>query len=106
MATTKITSIQKGIIFLMAAWSGQAKWAYTQLTSFLEQRGMVLEHFICIDIDRELDVCDLPELSGKIHGFGEAAVVKDGRITFVTALGKDKDLIDQKCEELLRFYKA
>jgi hypothetical protein len=106
MATTQITSIQKGIVFLMAEWSGQAKWAHKHLTAFLDKQKSKVEKFVCIDVDREPGVYDLPEFSGKIHGFGEAAVVKDGRIVFVTVLGKDKELADERCEELLRVYKG
>ena len=103
---TNIKSIERGIIFLMAEWSGQAKWSHKQLTEFLKQRQIAPEHFICIDVDHEPDIYDLPELSGKIHGFGEAVVVRDGRIVFVTTLGKDKSQINERFEELFRFYQA
>ena len=106
MPTTQIASIQRGVIFLMAEWSGQAKWAYKHLTAFLDKQSTKVERFVCIDIDQKPYIGDLPELSGKIHGFGEAAVVKDGRIVFVTVLGKEKELADARCEELLRFYKG
>jgi hypothetical protein len=106
MSVTQITSIQRGIVFLMAEWSGQAKWAYKHLTAFLDKQQPKVETFVCIDVDQESGVYDLPEFSGKIHGFGEAAVVKDGRIIFVTVLGKDKAQADERCEELLRFYRG
>jgi len=104
--TTNITSVQSGIVFLMAEWSGQAKWAYNQLKDFLAQHQAALDHLTCIDVDREPDIYDLPELSGKIHGCGEAAVIKNGRIVFVTELGKDKRQIQNRCEELLKIYEA
>ena len=104
--TTDITSVQRGIIFLMAEWSGSAKMAFKQLTDILAQRHTASEHLICIDVDREPGVYDLPEFFGKIHGNGEAAVVRDGRIVFVTSLGKDKSQMQERCEELLRFYEA
>jgi hypothetical protein len=65
---TNITSIQHGIVFLMAKWGGQAKWATNQLKSFLEQHQVALDHLTCIDIDPEQYICNLPEFSGKIHG--------------------------------------
>jgi hypothetical protein len=105
MPTTHIASIHNGIIFLMAEWSGQSKWAYKHLATYLEKQGISIETLASIDIDRKPYIADLPELAGKIHGFGEAAVVKDGRIVFVTVLGKDKELADERCEELLRVYK-
>ena len=106
MTADKITSIQRGIIFIMAEWSGQAKWAYKHLAEFLAQHGDALEHLVTIDIDQQPYIGNLPELSGKIHGYGEVAVVRDGHIVFVAALGREKSLIQNRCEELLRFYEA
>jgi hypothetical protein len=76
------------------------------LGDFLAQSGTALEHFTSIDVDRQPEVYDLPELSGKIHGYGEAGVVRDGCIVFVTTLGKDKSQIQERCAELLRVYVA
>ena len=73
--TTNTTSVQRGIPFLMAKWSGQSQWAYEQLTDFLGKHDGTLENLICLDIDREKDaVSTSSELAGKIHGYGEAAV--------------------------------
>jgi hypothetical protein len=102
--TTDIASVRHGIIFLMAEWSGSAQMAKKQLTDILAHHHLTSQHLICIDVDREPSVYDLPEFAGKIHGNGEAAVVRDGRIVFVTSLGKNKNLIHERCEELLRFY--
>jgi hypothetical protein len=103
---TNITSVQSGIIFLMAEWSGQAKWAFTRLEDFLFRHQLTSGHLICIDVDHEPSICNLPELAGKIHGYGEAAVIKNGKIIFVTTLGKDKDQINNRLEELLQIYRA
>jgi hypothetical protein len=73
--------------------------------SFLQERG-VSEQLVCIDIDREPEIYDVPEFSGKVHGWGEAAVVRDGRIVFVTVLGKDQTWIQEHCDELFRAYAA
>ena len=86
----------------MAEWSGPAKAAHKYLAEFLAQNPPALEHLICIDLDRQPEVYNLPELSGKIHGYGEAAVINDGFIVFATILGKEKSQISERCEELLR----
>ena len=106
MTTAEITSIQRGIILVMAEWSGQAHWVYRKLVDFLAQRGATSETLTCIDVDQDPTVYELPEFSGKIHAYGEAAVVRDGRIVFVTVLGKDKAQIQQRCAELWEFYEA
>jgi hypothetical protein len=48
----------------------------------------------------------MPEFAGKIHGWGETAIVQGGRIVFVTVLGKDQARIEEHCDELLRVYNA
>jgi hypothetical protein len=104
--TTAIQSIQRGIVFLMAEWSGGAKWAHRQLVTFLEQRGIPLEQLHILDVDRHPELYDMPEFVGRIHGWGEATVVRDGRIVFVTVLGKDQSQIQEHCDELFRAYDA
>ena len=106
MTVAAIASVQRGIVFVMAQWSGQAKWAYRQLTEFLADHPAALEHLVCIDVDHEPGVYDLPEFAGKIHGYGETAIVRDGRIVFVTVLGKDRERIQEHCEELVKVYEA
>jgi hypothetical protein len=104
MSADRIQSIKHAIVFLMAQWSGGAHLAHRHLTQFLKEHGVSPDRLITIDVDEEPGLYDLPELAGRIHGWGETAVVKDGRIVFVTVLGKDKDHIQQHCEELLRVY--
>ncbi|MEO6184644.1 MAG: hypothetical protein ABIP71_16380 [Verrucomicrobiota bacterium] len=104
--TTTIQSIKRGIVFLMAEWSGGAKWGHRHLVAFLEQRGISAEQLHVLDVDRHPELYDMPEFAGKIHGWGEAAVVRDGRIVFVTVLGKDQSRTQEHCEELLKVYDA
>lgn len=104
MSATAIQSIQHGIVFLLAEWSGGAKWAHDQLVTFLEQRGIPLERLHVLDVDRHPEVYGLPKFAGRIHGWGEAAVVRDGKIVFVSVLGKDQSRIQEHCDELFRVY--
>lgn len=106
MTTTAISSIQRGIVFLMAEWSGGAKWAHDHLVIFLKQSGISLDQLHVLDVEHHPELYDLPEFAGRIHGWGETAVVRDGRIVFVTILGKDQSRIQEHCGELLRAYDA
>lgn len=106
MNTTAIPSIQRGIVFLMAEWSGPAKLAYRQLVTSLEQRGIPREQLHVLDVDCHPELYDMPEFTGRIHGNGEAAVVRDGRIVFVMVLGIDRSRTQEHCDELLRIYDA
>jgi hypothetical protein len=104
LSAKRIQSIRHGIVFLMAEWSVGVRWAHGQLTRFLKEHDVSPDRLITIDVDEDPGLYDLPELAGRIHGWGETAVVKDGRIVFLTVLGKDKGRIQEHCEELLRAY--
>jgi hypothetical protein len=106
MTTTSITSVQRGIVFLTATWSGGAQGAFPKLVSFLEQRGFPSEQLHVFDVDEHPELYDLPEPSGKIHDWGEALVVKESQIIFVACLGKEQHFIREHCDELLRVYAA
>lgn len=104
MATTSITSIQRGIVFLMANWSGGSQWAYPKFVAFWEQHGIPSEQLHVFEVDLHPELYDLPELAGQIHGWGEAFIIKEGRIIFLTRLGKDQHLIQEHCVQLLHYY--
>jgi hypothetical protein len=106
MTTSSIASIQRGIVFLRARWSGGAEWAFPNLVSLLERHDIPSEQLHILDVDEHPELYDLPELTGKIHGWGEVLVVKDGRIVFFIRLGKDQHLFQEHCDELLRVYAA
>ena len=90
----------------MAEWSGSAKVAWRQLCESVDDYRGSKPQVIKIDLQEGEPIYDLPELAGKIHGWGEAMVVKRGEIVFFTALGKEKAEIQSRCEELLRIYEA
>lgn len=46
----------------------------------------------------------MPEFAGKIHGWQEAVVIRDGRIVFFIRLGKELRRIQEAFEELLKAY--
>ena len=97
-----ITSLKRAILFIVAEWGGQSQWAYGQLSNFLQQRGVPSEHLVCIDVDREPDIYGVPEFAEKIHGNGEAAVVRDGHIVFITTLGKDQGKIARAVRRIVK----
>ena len=106
MTSLDIHSIDRGIVFLMARWSGSSFWAHRELTSFLTRRGIAVEELIALDIDLYPQLYELPEFSGKIHGWGEAAVIRNGNVVFFAALGKDQSKVLSLCEELLQAYEG
>ncbi|HVS40461.1 MAG TPA: hypothetical protein VMS17_33195 [Gemmataceae bacterium] len=82
-----LQTIRCGILFIMAFWSGPARVAFAALKEMLmrvDPQGRL--ELIVVDTDACPELYDLPEFSGNLHGKGEAAWVKDGKIV-CTAFG-------------------
>ncbi|QDU36302.1 hypothetical protein Mal4_05870 [Maioricimonas rarisocia] len=86
-----IWSVDRGILFLMAFWSAPSIRAFTDLTEALHEASASVPQLIVLDIDGAPGVCQLPELVGRIHGYGEAVVVRDGRIVHLASLARGPD---------------
>lgn len=83
-----IKDISRGILFLMAFWSGPSVKAFAQLTEVvakLDNKG-VLE-LVVVDVDGSPALYQVPEFVGKVHGAGETAWVRDGKIVATSGLG-------------------
>jgi hypothetical protein len=76
-----VRSIRRGVLFLMAYWSGYAVQAFTGLTKVLARPDADGLELVVIDVDDSPELDALPELKGRLHhGSGEAVWVRDGRI--------------------------
>jgi hypothetical protein len=103
---TSIRDIDRGIVFLMAEWSGPAQWAWRQLCEFVGSYAGPKPNLVKIEWQDSGPVSNLPELEGKVHAWGEAVVVKHGQIVLFTVLGKEKAEVQSRCQKLLRAYEA
>src|ERR1044072_7342056 len=75
-----LATIDCGVLFVMAFWSGPARQAFVELKRVLanvDPAGRL--ELVVVDIDGCLDLCSLPEFNVK-HGVGETAWVKSGTI--------------------------
>jgi len=81
-----LATISRGILFLFAYWSGPAHMAFERLSRIVGDvdPGARLE-FVVVDIDGARRICELPEFREIVHGNGEAAWVRGGRIEAVAA---------------------
>jgi hypothetical protein len=82
-----VRSIHRGVLFLMAFWSGSAVQAFAQLTQVfatLDTRDLEL---VVADVDGSPELYELPEFNGKVHGHGETAWVLDGKIIATSGMG-------------------
>ena len=82
-----IQSIKCGILFVMAFWSGSSFLSFGRLKKALaivDPRGRL--EVVIVDTDGCPNLYEAPEFVNKLHGNGEAAWVRDGRV-LCTAVG-------------------
>jgi hypothetical protein len=83
-----IMSIGRGILFLMAFWSGHSITAFAKLTEVIARldQGGALE-LVVVDVDGSPALYQVPEFVGKVHGAGETAWIRNGKIVATSGLG-------------------
>lgn len=93
-----VHSIQHGILFLMAFWSGPSLKAFSNLTKALSDMGAGELELVAVDVDGSLDIYQLPEIKALFGGVvnapvgkGEAACCRDGRVVHAAILGSGDD---------------
>jgi hypothetical protein len=82
-----VRSIRRGILFLMSFWSGPSVQAFAKLTEVLASLDAGGLELVVADVDGSPDLYELPEFKGKVHGYGETAWVRDGKIVATSGLG-------------------
>jgi len=83
-----VGTVRCGVLFVMAFWSGSARQAFAELKRVLAEvdpEGNL--ELVVVDTDGCPDLYDMPEFLGKIHGAGETAWIKQGRIVSTSGLG-------------------
>lgn len=83
-----ISSINRGILFIMAFWSGTSYQSFARLKQALtriDPEGRL--EVVVVDTDGCPDLYEVPELLGKMHGNGEVAWICGGRIVCTAANG-------------------
>jgi hypothetical protein len=97
-----VRSIGRGILFLMAFWSGPSVKAFSKLTEVVAHldETAALE-FVVVDVDGSPDLYELPEFKGKIHGAGETAWIRHGKILTTSGLGLNLDCFEPNTAALL-----
>lgn len=82
-----VRSIRRGVLFLMAFWSGPSVQAFAKLTEVLARLDTEGLELVVADVDGSPDLYELPEFKGKVHCAGETAWVRDGKIVATSGLG-------------------
>jgi hypothetical protein len=97
-----IGTINKGVLFVMAFWSGGARLAFEELKRVLETTDSDgrLE-LVVVDTDGCPDLYVLPEFEGKLHGWGEAAWIRNGQIICTSGSGYHPERFEPYTRQLL-----
>jgi hypothetical protein len=96
-----VRSIRCGILYLMAFWSGRSVQAFAGLTEILARLPADGIELVVVDVDGSADLYEMPEFKGMIHGAGEAAWVKDGKVLTTSGLGLNVDCFEPNTIALL-----
>lgn len=96
---TLVESIQNGILFFIAFWSGPSLQAFSKLTEAIQQ--LKLDHFelVVADVDGALELYQSPQLATLLgcgsltapRGCGEAVYCRDGQMVHAATLGSGSD---------------
>jgi hypothetical protein len=87
-----IRGIKRGILFLMAFWSGPSVMAFARITEVVSRldKDQVVQ-LVVVDVDGSPAFYELPEFLGRVHGAGETAWVRNGSIVATSGLGLNID---------------
>jgi hypothetical protein len=99
-----ISTIQQGIVFVMAVWSGPARKAYQVLKTVLEQPAFLDVRLYVINIDQLTPEFVERELPGaSFGGSGETFWVKNGKIMHaIRGFGADhRHVLEIQTESIL-----
>jgi hypothetical protein len=100
----RIRGAQSILIFIIAEWSGPAEWALKRFKELIDAHGIPSDHVLYVSADNEDEINSVPELCGRIGGAGEVAVIRNGRVVLLANLGGQRELLNQRWEEVLEAY--
>lgn len=96
-------TIEHGVVFVMAWWSGPASQAFSKLKQVLAKVDLAgrLE-LVVVDTDQCPDLYECPEFFEQLHGAGEIAWIRDGRVVCTSGIGYRPELIELVTRKFVR----
>lgn len=97
-----IGSIERGVLFLMAFWSGPSIQGFAKLKEVIGRldEGAALK-LVVADVDGSPLLYEVPEFLGKVHGAAETAWIRHGKIVATSGLGFHPECFELNTEALL-----
>lgn len=96
-----VANIDRGVLFLMAFWSITAFQSFRALRDVLTRLRADALEVVVIDVDGSPEVYSIPEFFGRVHGCGEVAWVRDGRIVAASGIGLNPQCYEPNTRDLL-----
>jgi hypothetical protein len=97
-----IATIRLGVLFVMAFWSGSSRKGFAELKRVFPKTDPAgLLELVVVDTDGCPDLYVTPEFVGKMHGHGETAWIKDGKIVWTSGLGFHPECFEEFTQRLL-----
>ncbi len=100
--TEILERIDRGLLFVMAFWSGpsfQSLVAITEILADLDPSGCL--EFVVLDTDGATELHDHPGFKNRLHGCGEIAWIRNGTIVVTTEIGFNPQDYRRNTESLL-----
>jgi hypothetical protein len=102
IAFNPVASIERGSVFLLASWSGPSVLALQHLRQAWSAAGLPDSELHVLNWDKHSFLGELPDLSGKVHGYGEAFHVRHGSITYFHVLGRKQTIVEHEIQIFLQ----
>ena len=97
-----INELSFGIVFIMAFWSGPSRQAFVALKNVaarLDPNGLL--ELVVVDTDGCPSLNDHPQITGTLHGWGEALWIRKGVIVSAYIIGRNADCLEPMTTALL-----
>lgn len=98
-----IDSIENGVLFLMAFWSGYSVKAFAALSKVFSTAETESLEFVVADVDGSPSLYEVPEFKERIHGAGETAWIHNRTIIATSGLGLNLESFAPNTSTLLAF---
>jgi hypothetical protein len=99
---TILRSLNRGILFLMAFWSGASVRAFQALTDVIARLDPRQELELAVaDVDGSPALYAVPEFFGRVHGAGETAWIRNGTILMTSGHGLNVECFAPNTRALL-----
>ncbi len=103
----EILTRKRASIFFHAPWSGPSNVALRVLQEELLVGGVPRDDLCVVDVSsEEKTIHRLMDEGLALHGYGEAAVVRDGKIRYFVVLGQKNEAVAARVSDFLHEHRA